>query len=350
MQMERDRHGASATAAAASPPRNSTGFVGPFAHIRKKLDYSYHSCYTKERQWLQDSIIDDILGDIITRTLHATQDAHSILEPPDSVCTDPTNPWILFTAGVQGAGKFHAVRTLVQEGYLPLLGFIHVDTDRIRRMLPDLIVSPYNAPHHHEDTARPLQHQSHSESEAHMEHVTTTTTTDASDSTEKEAGYIAEIVTWAALYGGKNVILDAAMKNVGWYQRLFADLRAFFPSLRLALLHIIAPREAVFQWSMVRTYESRFPPHLITIPAYYSLFYCRKLPWKPRESFPWRIYNKPWKTSLEQCRFLNSKWTFSVKFSTHPHITTHSIPYLDIQLTGKTQTHHQYYTLYAFWT
>ena len=41
-------------------------FVGPFAHIRSTMDYAYHNNYTKERQWLQDSIIDKLLSEIIT--------------------------------------------------------------------------------------------------------------------------------------------------------------------------------------------------------------------------------------------------------------------------------------------
>lgn len=67
-------------------------FYGPFAHIRATLDYSYHKNYTHERQKLQDSIIREFLDEAI------------ITDKNGEVCTTPTEPWIVFTAGAMGAG------------------------------------------------------------------------------------------------------------------------------------------------------------------------------------------------------------------------------------------------------
>jgi hypothetical protein len=53
---------------------NTHLFVGPFAHIRKSLDYNYHSNYCKERQWFQDSIIEDILGHVMTTRQISSQE------------------------------------------------------------------------------------------------------------------------------------------------------------------------------------------------------------------------------------------------------------------------------------
>ena len=62
-------------------------FYGPFAHIRKTLDYEYHRNYTFERQKYQDTIILEFL--------HA-----AIIEDKDGeLCTTPTEPWLCFTAG-----------------------------------------------------------------------------------------------------------------------------------------------------------------------------------------------------------------------------------------------------------
>jgi hypothetical protein len=41
-------------------PREQYKFYGPYAHIRRSLDYGYHCNYSKTRQWLQDSIIDKL--------------------------------------------------------------------------------------------------------------------------------------------------------------------------------------------------------------------------------------------------------------------------------------------------
>ena len=62
-------------------------FYGSFSHIRATLDYTYHAHYTRKRQFLQDSIIAEFL------------DGAVITDRNGAVCTTPTEPWIVFTAG-----------------------------------------------------------------------------------------------------------------------------------------------------------------------------------------------------------------------------------------------------------
>jgi len=87
--------------------KDKIGFYGEFGNERKKLDYDYHSHYRKERQWLHDSIIEDYLH-------------------PDGDNL-PTEPWLIFTVGAQGAGKRHTVDNLMKKERLPLLSFVFVD-------------------------------------------------------------------------------------------------------------------------------------------------------------------------------------------------------------------------------
>jgi len=68
----------------------------------------------------------------------------------------------------------------------------------------------------------------------------------AGELTRKESGYIAEIMTLAALQAGKNVLVDGSLRDYEWYRLYFVRLRCEYPSLKIAILHIIAPREAVF--------------------------------------------------------------------------------------------------------
>lgn len=68
----------------------------------------------------------------------------------------------------------------------------------------------------------------------------------AGDLTRKEAGLIAEILTLAALQGGKNVLQDGSLRDSNWYQVYFARLRKEFPRVRQAIIHVTAPKEAVF--------------------------------------------------------------------------------------------------------
>lgn len=70
-------------------------FYGQFAHIRETLDYSYHTNYTHDRQQFQDAVIQEFLNDAV------------ITDRNGEVCTTPTEPWIVFTAGAMGAGMYH---------------------------------------------------------------------------------------------------------------------------------------------------------------------------------------------------------------------------------------------------
>lgn len=180
-------------------------FYGKFSHIRETLDYKYHSNYTFERQNLQDAIVSDMIDSAI------------ITDVDGKIGSVPTEPWIVFTAGAMGAGKSHTMSVLVEKGWFPLQAFVIVDPDEIRRLLPEY--------HMYIDDNPEL----------------------AGELTSKEAGFIAEILTLAALQAGKNVLQDGSLRDANWYQQYFSRLRKEFPSVRQAILHITAPREAVFR-------------------------------------------------------------------------------------------------------
>lgn len=185
-------------------------FFGAYSHIRETLDYEYHVPYTRERQSLQDAIISDML-------------AMAVIEDKNgNVCTTPTEPWIVFTAGAMGAGKSWTMNKLVEEGRFPLLAFVSVDPDEIRRHLPEFHLYVEESPEL------------------------------AGELTRKEAGYIAEILTLAGLIAGKNVLVDGSLRDSDWYKQYFARLHRDFPNLRIAIIHVTAPREAVFQRAAVR--------------------------------------------------------------------------------------------------
>ena len=74
--------------------------------------------------------------------------------------------------------------------------------------------------------------------------------------TRKEAGIIAEILTEAALREGRNVMVDGSLKDLDWYQRYFERLRRKYSkegnNLRIGILHITAPRDAIIERARVR--------------------------------------------------------------------------------------------------
>jgi hypothetical protein len=185
-------------------------FYGRYSHIRKTLDYSYHCNYTFERQMMQDSIITEMLN------------AAYILDEDGNIGTVPTEPFIVFTAGAMGAGKGHTMGVLVEQGRFPLKAFVVVDPDEIRQLLPEYHL------------------YIHANAEL------------AGELTRKEAGFIAEILTLAALQAGKNVLQDGSLRDSDWYKVYFKRLKDEFSDVRQAILHVTAPREAVFQRAAVR--------------------------------------------------------------------------------------------------
>jgi len=186
-------------------------FVGQFAHIRATLDYTYHRPYTIMRQNLQDGIVRHFL------------DTAFLKGENGEVCTTPTQPWIVFTAGAMGAGKSHTMRRLVKERRFPMLAFVRVDPDAIRQFLPEFHLYVKQSPEL------------------------------AGELTMKESGFIAEILTLAGLEAGKNVIVDGSLRRAGWYREHFARLRRDYKhlGLRIAIIHVTAPREAVFRRAAV---------------------------------------------------------------------------------------------------
>mmetsp|Transcript_10832 Transcript_10832/g.26001 ORF Transcript_10832/g.26001 Transcript_10832/m.26001 type:complete len:481 (+) Transcript_10832:74-1516(+) len=181
-----------------------------FESIRKNLDYSYHSIYTLGRQQFQDELIQSLLEKARPSDCPALTDLKQQQEN--------NQHWIVFTAGVMGAGKTFTLEWLRRHGMFPLERFVSVDPDHIRRLLPEFDVY--------------LQ-QGH----AHK----------AGEATRKEAGMLTEMLTTAALNRGQHVVVDGTLRDADWYQAYFAQLRRDYPGIKIAILHVTASPEAVLQ-------------------------------------------------------------------------------------------------------
>ena len=194
---------------------------GSYADIRKSLDYSYHSNYIKERQLVQDDIIDLLLN--------TTQ----VVDPISGVtCEIPSRPWITFTAGGMGAVKSWTIRHLSQQGLFPLEAFVRVDPDDIRHHLPEFKTYAFIEPEL------------------------------AGERTRKEAGMISEILTLAALEKGHNVLVDGSLRDYSWYHSYFRRLKRQYSPLRIGIVHITAPPQVVHARAASRAKQTgRVIPH-----------------------------------------------------------------------------------------
>eukprot|EP00546_Thalassionema_frauenfeldii_P011295 CAMPEP_0178916490 /NCGR_PEP_ID=MMETSP0786-20121207/12673_1 /TAXON_ID=186022 /ORGANISM="Thalassionema frauenfeldii, Strain CCMP 1798" /LENGTH=201 /DNA_ID=CAMNT_0020589841 /DNA_START=493 /DNA_END=1098 /DNA_ORIENTATION=+ len=72
----------------------------------------------------------------------------------------------------------------------------------------------------------------------------------------KEAGYIAEILQTHALDTGKNVLVDGSLRDYEWYKVDFQHKREKYPNIKLAIIHVVAPRETIFERAWVRGVET----------------------------------------------------------------------------------------------
>lgn len=194
---------------------------GKYASIRQTLDYKYHSNYTRERQLVQDKIIDHLLN-------------NTWIEDPTTGqgCPTSVQPWIVFTAGPMGAGKSWTIRNLSQQGYFPLKAFVTVDPDEIRRHLPEFEIYTKIAP------------------------------LLAGELTRKEAGLVSEVLTLVALEQGHNVLVDGSLRDATWYQSYFTRVRQRYSPIKIGILHITAPSAMIYARAASRAQTTgRVVPH-----------------------------------------------------------------------------------------
>ncbi len=176
-------------------------FVGKYAKQRSLLDYSYHKYYSEARQLLHDQLVDLFL--------------HTVVVSGGVVCECPVEPWLVFTAGCMGAGKGHTIEWLYKEDLFPLNAFVRVDPDILRELLPEtksyIEIDPIKA----------------------------------GKLTQKEVGYIAEVLNKVALGLGKNVLTDGSLRNAQWYIEYISSLKKEYKNLKIAIIYVTASIDTI---------------------------------------------------------------------------------------------------------
>ena len=181
----------------------SAEYVGKYAAIRAQLDYSHHSNYTPERQMMHDDMIDRF--------------QNTIIRDGDFVCDRPLENWLVFTAGCMGAGKGYVMKWLASLGLFPLDAFVRVDPDELRELLP--------------------------ETENYIKRDPTT----AGFLTQKEVGYISEVLTRLGLDEGKNVLVDGSLRDWVWYLQYIKSIRREYPMLKIAIIYVTSEKDTILE-------------------------------------------------------------------------------------------------------
>ena len=55
----------------------------------------------------------------------------------------------------------------------------------------------------------------------------------------------AQVLSFDALYSGKNVLVDGSLRDAPWYLEYFSNLRSLFPNIKIAILHVEASIDTV---------------------------------------------------------------------------------------------------------
>lgn len=107
-----------------------------------------------------------------------------------------------------GSGKSHTLEWLHAQHAFPLEAFVRVDPDHIRELLPEFY------------------------------QYTAIDPTTAGEYTQKEVGYISEILVLSALEAGCSVLVDGSLRDHDWHTMYFYKLRNLHPKLKIAIIEV----------------------------------------------------------------------------------------------------------------
>jgi hypothetical protein len=159
-----------------------------YEYLEKYIDYEYHPRYDKERSDMHNEIINSYFINKLQQD----------------------NKKVIFTCGCYGAGKGHTMRRLHNTNKINLDNYVYVDPDKIRAYIPE-----YNI-YLKEDSFT------------------------AGSKTNKEAGYIAELIQLQSLFNGYNLIVDGSMKDFVWYKKHIEWIKETFPQYEIIIIFVEA--------------------------------------------------------------------------------------------------------------
>jgi predicted ABC-type ATPase len=171
-------------------------FYGKYTNIRRLLDYSFHKLYSKERQLLQDDIVDHFTSNCSPRDIGRCN--------------------LILTCGAMGSGKTHTVKIILGEKFRQ---YVRADVDAIKHHVPE------------------------------MKELLKTNPNNAGKILHSEACTIHEILFRSAIEEKKNVIIDGSLRNSGFFRDY---LERVDPEYYITILHVVAPLEVCIERAEAR--------------------------------------------------------------------------------------------------
>lgn len=189
-----------------SKETKSEKFTPTFSSARSRLDYNYHTLLVRQRQILQDAILERIAADA------------------NPVQADA--PWIVFSAGPMGVGKGYVLTQLQKLNILDLKQFVKIDPDLIKTELPEM--------------AGYLQFETNS----------------AATKLHRESTQMADILLEDALMKGLSILVDGSLRDVQYYSSFFKRLKEGPVKYRIAILHVTADDHVIRDRAASRAVKS----------------------------------------------------------------------------------------------
>lgn len=157
---------------------------------KENIDLEYHDKYDIERRQMHEKIIDNIILRVLKQ--------------------DSKNPVLIFMGGCFGLGKSHVVKSLNSNKKINLAEYIYIDPDHIRTFIPEYKTYLHENPW------------------------------TAGNKTNKEVGYICELMQLHALLNNYNIIVDGSLQNYEWYLTYIPILKQRFSQYKFFMFYVEA--------------------------------------------------------------------------------------------------------------
>ena len=171
-----------------------------YEYLKKYIDWVEHQKYSPSREIIQEKIID----------------SHFIGK------NKQTKKRIIFTGGCYGAGKSNVLKQLQKENKINLNNYVCVDQDKMRDQIPEY--------------------------ETYLKENYYT----AGFRTNKETGYMSEIIQLHALSNGYNLIVDSSLRHTEWLTQYFNLIRTEFPEYEICIIFVTASWERILERNIRR--------------------------------------------------------------------------------------------------
>lgn len=176
--------------------------LSQYEYLKQSIDYTYHDKYDEQREALHIEIINKYFENKFTESSNTTK--------------------LIFTQGAYGAGKSNVMRALHKNGKINLDNYVYVDQDKLRVHIPE-----------------------------YQQYLRDDLFT-AGFKTNKETGYLAELIQKHALFNNYNLIVDGSMRDHVWYIEYINWIKEKFPRYEIAILYVEASYVNILERNLLR--------------------------------------------------------------------------------------------------